>query len=79
MNQHIINAVPRNLILNGNVRYGVSRNVPATDASGRDCRIALVVAERDNGSFEVIGISEDRIRFQGENVITDEILRRVHA
>ena len=72
-------AGPRNIILNSAVRYGLARNVPATDERGRDCLICLAVAERDNGSFEVIGISEERIRFHGEGIIQDEILRRVHA
>jgi hypothetical protein len=72
-------AGPRDIILNSSVRYGLARNVSASDEQGRDVRICLVVCERDNGAFEVIGISEERIRFHGEGVITEEILRRIHA
>lgn len=72
-------AGPRDIVLNSSARYGLARNVPASDEQGCDVRICLAVAERDNGSFEVIGINEDRIRDQGEGIIIDEILRRVHA
>lgn len=72
-------AGPRNIVLNSSARYGLARNVPATDEQGRDVQICLAVVERENGAFEVIGISEDRIRFQGEGIIADEILRRIHA
>lgn len=83
VSDRIIQSVKRDIILDGSARYGVSRNVPATDEQGRDCLIALVVIERDNGqagcSFEVVGINEARIRFQGEQVIQEEVLRRMHA
>lgn len=72
-------AGPRDIILNSSVRYGLARNVPASDEHGRDVRICLAVAERDNGAFEVVGINEDRIRDQGEGIIVEEILRRIHA
>jgi hypothetical protein len=72
-------AGPRNNIIDASARYGLSRNIPATDEQGRDVRLCLVVIERDNGAFELIGINEDRIRFQGESTITEEILRRVYA
>jgi hypothetical protein len=72
-------AGPRNIILNSSARYGLARNVPASDEQGRDVRICLAVVERDNGSFEVIGINEERIRFHGPAIIEEEILRRVHA
>lgn len=79
MRDKLIASVKRDIILDSTVRYGVARNVPAKDEQGRDCAIALVVAERDNGSFEVIGINEERIRFHGEDIIKDEVLRRVYA
>lgn len=72
-------AGPRDIVLNASVRYGLARNVPATDEHGRDVRICLAVAERENGSVEVIGINEERIRFHGEGIIPEEILKRVHA
>jgi hypothetical protein len=72
-------AGPRDIILDSSVRYGLARNVPATNEHGKDVRVCLAVAERDNGSFEVIGIDEERIRFYGEGIIADEIMRRIYA
>lgn len=72
-------AGPRNLILSSSARYGLARNVPANDEQGRDVLICLAVVERDNGAFEIIGINEERIRFQGDHVIEEEILRRINA
>lgn len=69
----------RNLIANSSARYGLARNVPANDEQGRDVRICLVVVERDNGAFEILGINEERIRFHGDHIIEEEILRRVNA
>lgn len=69
----------RNLIANSSARYGLARNVPANDEQGRDVRICLVVIERDNGAFEIMGINEDRIRFHGDHVIEEEILGRINA
>lgn len=72
-------AGPRDIILNSTARYGLARNVPATDEHGRDVFLCLAVIERDNGSFEVVGINEERIRFQGVGIIEEEILRKVYA
>lgn len=79
MNEDLIKSVRRDIVLTGNVRYGLARNVPATDEHGNDVRICLAVIERDNGMFDTVGISEDRIRFQGESIIQDEIMRKVYA
>ena len=79
MNKAIIDATPRDIILTGNVRYGVSRNVPATDSRGRRVLLAMAVIERDNGAFDVLGINEEKIRFHGEGIIEQEVLRRVYA
>jgi hypothetical protein len=64
-------------LLNGSVRYGVSRHVAATDAAGNPCQIAVVVIERENGSFETLAVSEDKIKFAGEGVIEAEVRERV--
>jgi hypothetical protein len=77
MNSRFIRSIKRETLLTGDVRYGLARNVPATDAKGKDCLIALVVIERDNGAFQTVGISEERIRFHGEGVIRQEIERAV--
>jgi hypothetical protein len=79
MKDRLIATVPRNIILNSSVRYGVSRNVPAEDGHGKPVKICLVIIERDNGSFETVGINEERIRFQGEGIIEEEVLRKVYA
>lgn len=83
MTDSLINTIPRDIVLTGGIRYGLARNVPGTDERGRDVKLCLAVVERDNGragvSFEVLGISEDRIRFQGEGIIQDEILRKVYG
>lgn len=67
------------ITLNGSVRYGVSRNVPADGPNG-PTKIALVVIERDTGNkdnlaFETIAIPEDKIRFAGESIIENEVRR----
>lgn len=79
MHDRLIKSVRRDIVLTGNVRYGLARNVPATDEQGRDVRICLAVIERDNGAFDTVGISEERIRFKGEGIIQEEILRKVYT
>jgi len=79
MKDKLIKHIRRDIILNSGVRYGVSRNVPAEDEQGRPVKIALVLIERDNGAFETLGINEERIRFQGEGIIQEEVLRKVYA
>jgi hypothetical protein len=79
MKDKLIRTVPRDIILNSSVRYGVSRNVPAEDEHGKPVKLALVLIERDNGAFETLGINEERIRFHGEGIIEEEVLRKVHA
>ena len=56
------------------VRYGVSRNVPATK-DGQPCKIAMVVIERENGHLHTIAVNEELIKFMGEGVIEQEIAR----
>lgn len=79
MRERLIKTVRRDLILDTHVRYGLARNVPATDEQGRDCLICLAIIERDNGMFETVGINEERIRFQGEGVIKEEVMRKVYV
>lgn len=69
--------IARDIILNGTVRYGVARNVPAEDKDGRPIAIALVVIERDNGSFQTLAIPESKIRFAGEGIIQQEVEQAV--
>jgi hypothetical protein len=63
------------LTLNGSVRYGVTRNVPATDAQGRAVLIAMAVVERENGAFQTLAIPEAQITFAGEGIIEDAVRR----
>lgn len=77
MNSRLIATVRRDIILNGSIRYGVARNVPAEDEAGKPCRIALVVIERESGALETVCINEARIRFHGEGIIADEVRRLV--
>ena len=67
------------IILNGSIRYGVSRNCPATDGRGRQVKLAIAVIERDNGAagttFETVAIDEEKIRFAGESIIEQEVKR----
>jgi hypothetical protein len=79
MSDFLINSTPRDIILSSTIRYGVSRNVDARDKAHRPVKLAMVVMERDNGSFEVFGIREDRIRFYGEGVIQAEVLRKAYG
>ncbi len=79
MRDQLIKHVRRDLVLDSAVRYGLARNVPGVDEHGRDVALCLAVVERDNGAFEVVGINEERIRFHGEQIIKEEILRRVYA
>jgi hypothetical protein len=65
------------IILNGSVRYGVSRHVAATDAAGHSADIAIVVIERENGAFETLAVPEEKIRFAGESIIEAEVRARV--
>lgn len=53
--------------------YGISRNVPATDPDGRDCRIALVTIKHENGREQTLAIDEEKIRFCGEGIIDLEV------
>jgi hypothetical protein len=79
MNNRLIASVKRDIILAGDIRYGVARNVPANDEHGKPVLLAMAVIERDNGAFEIVAIREDKIRFEGEGVIEQEVLRRVYA
>jgi hypothetical protein len=79
MKDKLIAKVRRDLILNSSVRYGLARNVPATDEHGKPVLLCLAILERDNGEFEVHAIREDLIRFAGEGIIKDEILRRFYG
>lgn len=65
------------VILNGSVRYGVSRNVAATDAKGMPATIAVVVIERENGEFQTLAVPETLIKFAGESVIEAEVRKAV--
>ncbi len=56
------------------INYGVSRNMKAQDADGRDVKIALVLIEHENGFKQRLAISEDKIKFCGENIILAEVL-----
>lgn len=64
-----------NIVLNSKVRYGVSRKVPAEDANGRPCFIALVLIEHENGFKETLAIPEALITYAGEGIIADEVRR----
>lgn len=79
MHDKLIRHVRRDIILDTHFRYGLARNVPATDEKGRDVSLCLAVVERDNGSFEVVAINEEKIRFHGPQIIEDEILTRMYA
>jgi hypothetical protein len=63
-------------ILNGSIRYGASRNVPADGPNG-ETQIALVVIERENGAFETLAIPEALIQFGGKGMIENEVKRKV--
>lgn len=79
MRDQLIKHVRRDLVLDSAVRYGLARNVPGTDGHGKPVSLCLAVVERDNGAFEIVGINEERIKFQGEGIIKEEILRKVYA
>lgn len=79
MRDRLIASVKRDLVLDAHVRYGLARNVPARDDTGRSVKLCLAVIERDNGPFEVAAINEERIRFHGEQIIAEEVLKRAYA
>ena len=59
--------------------YTVTRNVAATDASGKPCRIALASVIHENGVGQTVAIPEDLIRFAGESIIDEEVRRAVSS
>lgn len=79
MRDKLIQHVRRDIVLNSAVRYGLARNMPATDEQGRDVLLCMAVIERDNGSFELHAIPEEKIRFHGPQIIEEEILQRMYA
>lgn len=61
------------------IRYGLARNVPATDATGQPVSLALAYVEHENGREQIIPINEDYIRFMGESCIEQEIARAIRV
>lgn len=55
------------------IRYGVSRNMAATDKAGYPVSIALVVVEFPNGERRQLAVREDEIRFKGEALIEQRV------
>lgn len=63
------------ILLNPGVRYRVTRNVPATNAHGQPCLIALVSVEFINGFEKTLAVDEGLIAFAGEGIIENEVKR----
>jgi hypothetical protein len=61
------------------VRYGLSRNVEATDANGNAVKICMAVVHHENGYMQTIAINEELIRFMGEGAIEQEIARAIKS
>lgn len=59
--------------------YTVTRNVAATDAQGKPCRIALASIIHDNGAGQTVAIREDLITFAGESIIDVEVKRAAQS
>jgi hypothetical protein len=55
------------------IKYGISRRVPAQGPDGKPCEIALVVIEHENGFMHRFCIPEEKIRFEGEEIIEREV------
>lgn len=60
--------------------YTVMRNMPATNAQGKDCLIAIALVRHENGYTDRVAINEDFLRFQSggdplreEQIIEHEI------
>jgi hypothetical protein len=55
--------------------FTVTRHVPAEDAIGRPCKIALATIIHENGQAQTVAIPEDKIQFEGEDIIESEVLK----
>lgn len=55
------------------IRYNVMRRVPAVNANGEDCLIAIALIQHENGVCQRVAIDEGLIRFAGEGIIADEV------
>lgn len=56
--------------------YTVTRHVPADGPNG-PCYIALASIVHENGVGQTVAIPEDLIRFAGEIIIEQEVMRAV--